>query len=179
MDSKGGRRARPVVWFVAAFVLCVAAFYALTTRPLFTESFFPAYLRINAWLSAAILRAFDPAVRAHEAAIVSPHFSVSIVRGCDAIEPSALFVAAVVALPAPAAAKLAGAVLGTAALLVLNLARIVSLFLVGARWPAVFETVHADVWQALFIVVAITLWIGWALWATGRAAHASARGATG
>jgi exosortase/archaeosortase family protein len=51
-------------------------------------------------------------------------------------------------------------------LLILNLVRIVSLFLIGVYSPRIFALTHIDVWQALFIFLAVLLWILWLLWAT-------------
>ena len=46
--------------------------------------------------------------------------------------------------------------------MVLNLVRVISLFLVRIYSPKAFETMHLDVWQALFIFLAIVLWAVWA-----------------
>jgi exosortase/archaeosortase family protein len=51
-------------------------------------------------------------------------------------------------------------------LLILNLVRIVSLFLIGVYFHRIFDLTHIDVWQALFIFLAVLLWILWLLWET-------------
>ena len=53
------------------------------------------------------------------------------------------------------------------ALAVLNLIRIVTLFLIGVYFRKFFHMMHIDVWQALFILLTISLWFLWAWWATG------------
>ena len=55
-------------------------------------------------------------------------------------------------------------------LMLLNLARIVSLFYIQIHFPRAFEVMHIEVWQALFIFLAIALWAWWACWAVGRGA---------
>lgn len=82
--------------------------------------------------------------------------------GCDAVEPSALFVSAVLASPVPLLSRLSAAAIGTIVLMLLNLIRVVSLFLVRVYYPQAFDTMHLDVWQALFIFLAIVFWAMWA-----------------
>ena len=88
------------------------------------------------------------------------------VRGCDALDPAAAFVAAVVASPVSVWMKVPGIVVGTLALLLMNLVRVVSLFFVGIHFPSAFEMMHKEVWQASFIVLAVLFWVIWVQWAT-------------
>ncbi len=55
-------------------------------------------------------------------------------------------------------------------LLLLNLVRIVSLFYIQIHFPRAFEVMHIEVWQVLFIFLAIALWALWAWWAVRRGA---------
>jgi exosortase/archaeosortase family protein len=87
-------------------------------------------------------------------------------KGCDGLEPTALFAAAVLAFSAPILLKLPALAIGIPLLVVLNLLRIVSLYLVGVYHPALFHTIHIDVWQALFILVGSVFFGLWILWAT-------------
>ena len=91
---------------------------------------------------------------------------MGIVRGCDAVEAIALYVCAVLAFPLPFPKKLIGMTVGALLLSVLNLVRVVSLFLIGVYSHRIFNLMHIDVWQALFIFFAVLLWILWLLWAT-------------
>ena len=50
-------------------------------------------------------------------------------------------------------------------MLAINLVRIVSLFYIRIHFPAAFEIMHVEVWQALFIFLALLCWIVWAVWA--------------
>ena len=71
--------------------------------------------------------------------------------------------AGVLAFPAAIAAKIPGMLIGTVCLMVLNLVRIISLFYIRIHFPSVFEIMHVDVWQTLFVLVAILFWILWAM----------------
>ncbi|HUB65999.1 MAG TPA: hypothetical protein VL981_00780, partial [Candidatus Methylacidiphilales bacterium] len=99
--------------------------------------------------------------------IASPQFSVTIQRGCDAIEPTWLFCAAVLSFRAPLARKLLGILVGIVLLQTLNVARIVTLFWIGLHLPALFNTSHLEIWPTAFILAAILLFVGWIEW-SGR-----------
>jgi exosortase H (IPTLxxWG-CTERM-specific) len=167
-----------VLRFVALFALFLAAFYALTATSWFTDQLFGSYLELNAQVSAAILRLLGQDARAVGSDLISPRFVMAIERGCDAVEPSFLFIAALLAFPASVRAKAAGILGGVTLLLALNLVRIISLHYTGVYLPSAFETVHIDVWQTLFVAFALLLWIMWAWAATnskktaGRASNA-------
>jgi hypothetical protein len=54
----------------------------------------------------------------------------------------------------------------------------VTLFYTRIHFPKLFEVMHVEVWQGLFICLSLVLWIAWALWATRppKAAKANERG---
>ena len=89
----------PIPRFFALFIVCLAAFYAGANTSLFAECVFPAYLRLNAIASAGMLATLGEDVGAQGNIVVSPRFSLEVRRRCDAVEPSAVFVAAVLASP--------------------------------------------------------------------------------
>lgn len=165
----GGRRARgkrPVLRFVVLFALFIGAFQLACVTPFMKDTVFPSYLRVNARLSAAVIGVFEESLTVMGKRISSPRGALVIERGCDAIEPSALFLAGVLAFPAAFAMKLPGMLIGTLCLMVLNLVRIISLFYVQIYYPRAFHIMHVDVWQSLFVFLAIAAWVWWALWAT-------------
>ena len=161
---------RPVLRFVVLFGVFMGLFYACTIIPFAEKHAWPAYLRVNAQASAGILRVLGEHATTHGESISSPRGSLRIARGCDAVQPSALFVAAVLASPVSMWAKLPGLIIGTASLILLNLVRIVSLFYIQIHFPRAFEVMHIEVWQVLFIFLAIALWALWAWWAVRRGA---------
>ncbi len=164
--ARGKRRSfakRPVLRFVVLFVLLLGIFQGIMIIPPVRHTLFPLYLRVNAQVSGAIIGIFEDGVHVNGTSISSLRSSLSIERGCDAVEPSALFVAGVLAFPAAFASKIPGILLGTVCLMVLNLVRIISLFYVRKHIPSVFEVMHIDVWQTLFVLLAILFWILWAI----------------
>ena len=155
------RAKNPVLRFVLVFGFLLAFFYALTLTPLLKKTLFPGYLRFNAQAGSSILNLVGQQSSTSEFSISSARFTVDIRRGCDAVEPTALFIAAVLAFPAAFRRKIPGVVAGVGLLALLNLVRILSLFLVGVYFPKAFAWMHGDVWQALFILLSLLLWALW------------------
>ena len=160
---KAGWLARkPIFLFVLLFGVLMGLFYAATTLiPFYYGQLFPAYLEFNAKLSGLILSLLGQEVTVVNDAISSNRFSISIRHGCDAIEPSALFAAVVLAFPAAWRPKVYGLLVGVFFLLALNLLRIITLFFIGIHYPNLFHTAHIELWPAAFIFLAIFCWALW------------------
>jgi exosortase/archaeosortase family protein len=164
---KGWSRQHPVFLFLVVFAGLMGVFYAIALFTPFYERQFPYYLGFNARLSGYILGFLGQNITVWGTSISSPAFSITIKHGCDAIEPTVLFICAVLAFPLPFSKKIAGIITGSLLLGIINIVRIVTLFVVGAYWPWAFDVMHVDVWQGLFIFLAILFWIFWLLW-TGK-----------
>jgi exosortase H (IPTLxxWG-CTERM-specific) len=157
------RNKGPVWRFGLKFGMLMGAYYLLVLTP-FCDAWLYSYLRANAWLASGMLNLLGQDSHLSEITIRSAHFAITVRRGCDAIEPSWFFCAALLAFPAPWRRKLAGIVAGTLALQALNLLRIVSLYFIGLHYPAGFGPAHVEIWPVLFILAAISLWVGWIGW---------------
>jgi len=167
--STAGRSSHqhPLLKFLLIFAVLLAVFYAfIAFSPFYSKKFVPWHHHLIAKVSGGLLAVLGQDITVTRASISSPRFSVQIVRGCDAVEAIALYVCAVLAFPLPFWKKLIGLTVGALLLSILNLVRIVSLFLIGVHSPRLFAMTHLDVWQALFIFFAVLLWILWLLWAT-------------
>jgi exosortase/archaeosortase family protein len=119
------------------------------------------FTRCIAWLTHQLLRASGVQGWVSGASVGIPGFAVEIKNNCNAIYEIGLFAAAVFAYPAPIRQRLAGFLLGAAVLYVVNLLRVTSLLALGRYWPGGFQTAHLYVWQAVFLAVVATLWLGW------------------
>ncbi len=157
-------RHKPVFIFLLIFGVLMCLFYMVVVFTSFYEHPFTSYLGFNAKISGRVLNLFGQDVTVRGMSISSLAFSITLKRGCDAIEPTALFICAILAFPAAFIKKVAGVIAGALLLAVLNVVRIVTLFLVGFYLPSFFELMHADIWQGLFIFLAIFFWIIWLLW---------------
>ena len=150
----------PVFRFGLNFGLWLVLLYVLLALPFFDRVLY-GYLEANAWLAHAILRGLGQPVRVSEVTIASPQFTMTLRRGCDAVEPTWLLGAAMLSFPAPVPHKFRGMLAAIILLQGLNLVRIVTLYWVGIHLPAFFNSAHLEVWPTLFIVVAIAVFIGW------------------
>lgn len=155
------RNKHPVFRFVVIFSLFVAGFFLVTGSPWYKRAILEPYLALNARVAAFLLQVGGDAPTAGGAVLRGPTFSLEIRAGCDALEPSALFAAAVLAFPAPLRRKIHALLLGVSALLIINLARILSLYYVGVHLPSYLSLVHTSVWQPLFILLVACFWLMW------------------
>ena len=85
-----------------------------------------------------------------------------IIGECTAYYPIAIYIAAVLAFPAPWLRRLLGVVAGVPVMLVINQVRLVSLCYINRSFPEQFETLHIVVWQSLIIFFTVLLWMLWA-----------------
>ncbi len=168
---------KPVVLFAASFLVICIVFYLITNMAWF-QSFRAPILLGYSNVSSAILNIFGFGVKANGEVISGADFSVSIEEGCDAIAPAILYIISVAIFPIATKTKWKGLIYGLLAIAVLNIIRIVTLFLTGIYAPSLFEFMHVDFWQAIFIVFTVGLWIYWMKWATTQVAPVMANPAS-
>jgi len=87
--------------------------------------------------------------------------TVSIAEGCNSVYVTIIFIAAVAAFPTSWRKKLLGIVLGTLALFVINLLRVISLLYLSGRDASLFEEAHLHIWQFAIILIGGLLWLLW------------------
>jgi exosortase H (IPTLxxWG-CTERM-specific) len=121
------------------------------------------YLRAYAATSGAVLRWFDPSVNVYGQDIVG-RYAIRIVRTCDAMDVQILFVCAVLAWPTGWRKRALVAAGGAAALFVINIVRICSLYYVGLRRPSWFDFVHLELWPAIMVIGAVAAFAAFASW---------------
>ncbi len=148
--------------FITLFILQIILFYVIYGNQWFERHLFFPLANTYAYLSGKILylTGYSNFV-AGDIISSGTSLSVSIKKGCDAAEPMAIFVAAVIAFPATYKSKFAGLLFGIPILFLLNIVRVFTLFIAGVHYPDFFETMHLAVWQVLFIIFAIMLWVLW------------------
>ena len=165
-SGRASSHRHPVLRFLLVFGVLMGAFYIVTIfTPFYRNRLFPVCLRLTAKLAGAVLACLGQDTVVTGTSIATPQFSATVVRGCDAVEPVALFVCAVLAFPSSLVSKLPGIIAGVLLLTLLNLVRLASLFLIGVYVPSMLRIMHVDVWQGVFIVLALMLWLLWLLWA--------------
>ncbi len=168
---------RFVLWLAGLMVAFNAVFYLWLAE----SRVLHVYLSWNARASAWLLRVLGENATATGTLLTSPRFGLQVKDGCDAIQPMAFFIFAMLASPVPVRLRLrlVPILMGTLVLLLLNLVRLLTLFYTGIYFPRAFEPMHIDVWQSVFIFLPLTFWLVWALRAvralrpSGTTTHAS------
>lgn len=114
-------------------------------------------------LSESMLRALGAPVGRDARALfaLDGTFGMRVDNDCNGAWAHLIFLAGVLAYPASFGARLLGVTVGTVALFLLNLLRVVSLFLIGVHAPALFRATHVYVWQFLIIGLAFLLFVVW------------------
>lgn len=158
--------------FVVRYVLLLVALFAVVAWRPVNDHVVDPYTTFVAHEAAVVLKALGEQVRVDGQVLSSPRFAVTIYNGCNGLEAILVFVAGVLAFPAPWRARLLGVVVGFVAVQVLNVVRVVSLYYVGVWRPEWFTTAHVLVWQTVVILFAVVLWLVW----VQRHALAAARG---
>ena len=93
--------------------------------------------------------------------ITAGDFHAVIVLECSALDIITLFIAAALIYPAPLASRLRGALFGALAIAILNYIRIITLLLIGMRYPHYVDFAHEILWQAALIIAAFGIWLLW------------------
>lgn len=164
----------PILKFWLGFAGVMLLFYILAVQPFYVENIQEPVSGFFASMTSSILNLFGQGTSANGMDLISPDYSLSIKKGCDAIAPVMLVVTGILLFPATLKKKLMGIGIGVLALMALNLIRIVSLWFIGLHAPDIFEFMHIEFWQVVFIGLAIGYFFYWLNWATKPTDHAKA-----
>ena len=150
--------------FTAAALAQFAILLSWPIRPL-VDGFSTQLAASSAWL----ITTFGGLCLQRAAILSNPAlgFSMEVRDGCNGVNVVILLWAAIVAYPSKVKWTLAGMGAGLAAIQVLNLFRLISLFYLGQYSPSIFEFAHLYLWEMLIIIDAMAVF---ALW-TRRAAQ--------
>lgn len=161
-ETTAAERRRRSVLFLARFLgLLVAFALIVSVKPVNDAAVVPFSAGI-ARAAGASLNALSERVRVVGTQIQSPAFSVDVENGCNGIETTLLFAAAVLAFPATWRARAVGLLAGFAAIQALNLVRVVTLFWIGRHRPSLFSTAHTVLWQSAVVLAGVGLFLAWA-----------------
>ena len=100
------------------------------------------------------------------AVINADGFLAVVAAECTAIEFILVFGAAVIVWPVSLKSRIRALLLGVPTLCALNLARVITLLLIGIDYPERFDTAHFAVWQTAMAVAALAIWLLWLRWAS-------------
>jgi exosortase H (IPTLxxWG-CTERM-specific) len=152
---------REIVFLVLFTVLLGGGFALLAWQPINDGVVIPFTAAI-ARTSASILDLLGQEIRIDGTRVYGRSFAVDIENGCNGIEALIIFLAATLSFPASWKARLTGLAIGIIGIQIVNLIRVIALFLTGVYFPAFFDSSHTVVWQTVVILFAVLLWIFWA-----------------
>ncbi len=156
------RAHRQEITFLTVFVLILGVGFTLLSLDLINDRLVVPFTAGVARVSGATLDLLGQDVTMEDTVIRSSRFAVNIENGCNGVETMIIFLAAVLAFPASWKARAVGLALGLLAIQLVNLVRVVALFLTGVYFPDFFDSSHTVVWQTVVILCGVFLWIFWA-----------------
>ena len=152
-----------MIRFFAWFVGLLTLLFLLELTPPVQAYFVMPWTNMLASISTSIVTLFDPNVVASGNVMRNNvnGFAVAIEAGCNGVEAAIVLVAAMLAFPAPWRYRILGIAIGIAAVQLLNIVRVISLFYIGQWDFSVFEWAHQYVWQALIMLDVLVVWLIW------------------
>lgn len=156
------QRNRRELTFLVLFAVLLGGSFTLVSVNWVNDHVVEPFTAGIARVSGATLDFLGQDVRMQGTIIRGSRFAVNIRNGCNGVEAMLIFLAAVLAFPAPWRARLLGLALGVVAIQAVNLVRVVALYLTGAYFPSFFDASHTVVWQTVVILFSVLLWILWA-----------------
>lgn len=142
------------------FAILVVSYLFIAWNPINDHMIVP-FTRALTRSAAAILNVIGQKVTVTDTIISSSRFAVNINNGCNGVEAMLILLASMAAFPAPIRSRVNGILLGALVVQLLNEVRIVSLFLLGAYHPRIFQLFHTAVWQIAIILVAVLYFLFW------------------
>lgn len=149
-----------VLFLVKFFAVLIGAYLLIAWSPVNDNVIVPFTAAI-ARSSGALLNLLGQDVTVTGTVIRGAPFAVNINNGCNGVEAMLILLGSIVAFPASMRARVIGLVLGAIAVQILNAIRIVTLYLLGAYQPRLFDLFHTAVWQIVIILAAIGFFLVW------------------
>lgn len=88
-------------------------------------------------------------------------FSMQVASACDGTDVCVLLGAAILATAAPWRRRLVGLGLALVLTELVNVVRLAALFVVGTRFPDLFEAAHQIFWQVAMMLWAVLFYVRW------------------
>lgn len=140
------------------FVVALTVFYS---RPELHRVLDPVE-RATARATEALVAATGLEVERRGTVLRHPEgFACEIYHRCTGIPVAALLAAGLWALPGSRRSRIAGAALGTALILAVNLARLVHVYSLGVRRPEAFAAAHGIYWETAMVLLVVAFWAVW------------------
>lgn len=158
--AKASMQRPQLLFLLKFFAVLVAAYLLIAWNPVNDRVIVP-FTEGIARASAFLLNVIGENVTVRGTVVTSARFGVNINNGCNGVEAMLILLAAIVAFPASMRARIAGLLLGAIAVQILNAIRILTLYLLGAYQPRLFDVFHTAIWQIVIILAAIGFFLAW------------------
>ena len=156
--------------FVVTIVVLLVAFFVMLTQTRFSQlHVIDPYTTFLARSLTVVLRALGLSPVSSGNLVVASGFNATIVPSCAGLEIMALLAAAMLAFPAPLRYKMSGVLLGLLLVHVINVGRLVVLFLIGIHFRSGFDQAHYYYAQGFLLLATAGVW---ALWVSRLPNHA-------
>jgi exosortase H (IPTLxxWG-CTERM-specific) len=153
---------RREITFLVLFLVVLGGSFALISVNWVNDHVIEPFTADVARASGAGLNLLGQQVTLQGTVIQGHRFAVNIRNGCNGVEAMLIYLAAVLAFPASWRARLLGLALGVVAIQLVNLVRVIALYLTGVYFPKIFDASHTVIWQSIVILFGVLLWILWA-----------------
>jgi exosortase H (IPTLxxWG-CTERM-specific) len=151
----------PIIRFIVITIVSLVLFFWVLKTEFFETNFATPYTEFVTASGRLALRVLGIQARGEGTLITSPEFTVNIMHVCNGLEVTAIFFATVLGFPARWRNKLLGLAIGYPVIYLINIVRIVVLFILGFKMPDIFETVHYYYAQAFVILATVGVWLIW------------------
>ena len=162
--SEFWKERKDVVTFLLSFLVLVLILFALSATDVFNIIRQPL-TNLYTWISGQTLNLFGSNVLIKGDVLSNSKFVINVKAGCDGVAPMILYWTTIAVFPMKWKYKWKGLLYGTIFLFILNIIRIISLFLAGVYVRSIFDFLHVEVWQIIFIAMTIFVWLYWYKWA--------------
>lgn len=149
-------------------IFCTAALlgFALEVIPWVDDHLVKPLITGIAWLSGALINLAGGLAVVSADIIRNPvnGFAIKIANGCSGLEAVILLAAGMLAFAASWRQRALGWAAGTAAIMTLNVVRVISLYYIGQYSREWFDWMHLYAWDVLIMIdglVVFFLWIKW------------------
>jgi exosortase H (IPTLxxWG-CTERM-specific) len=152
--------------FVLVFCATALVGFALEVIPWVDTSMTKPFIASQTLLAGGLIHIFGGLAEVTNAVIRHPinQFALLIASGCSGIEAAILLAAGVMAFPATWLQRGIGLLIGTTAIMGMNVLRVISLYYLGQYSMKWFDWAHLYAWDVLIMVDGVIVFLLWIRW---------------
>lgn len=144
-----------------ALIFWTSIFYSIVFSPLFIKIVIDRTAFALSTVIEVILQSLGSEIERVGTIIKTTGFSMDITYKCTGVYQATGYLAAVLAYPTNLRNKIIGVIFGVCFISFINIIRILSIFFTGLYAPEWIPFFHGVFWEALMIILTITVWLLW------------------